>query len=269
MLFSQRSRLGPPAFPTDAGLSDCGDDGEQRQHLPAGSSPEDAARALVLGRHPALDRPGHGVRGPLRRQPATSTPGRTRTGTSAACSTAASSTSSSSRSATSRPTSRRAWPTAASPTPARPAPRRCRSTSAYMRRATRNASNPAAYTSRQLHATRRSSTASARSDPQVTAAPSAIDTAAFRANALDRRPATQPVRDEPDGRAAPTSSHDENWTNYNSLQLELRRRLSKGLLVERATTPTASRRLVAPRRWRIRASKSTPRTTATRRTPSR
>ncbi len=68
VLLSQRSRLGPPPLPRGAGVSDRRDDGEQREHLPAGPAPDDAARALLLGRLPAFDRPRHGLRGSLRRQ---------------------------------------------------------------------------------------------------------------------------------------------------------------------------------------------------------
>ena len=68
VLLSQRSRLGPPALSRGAGVSHRRDDGEQRQHLPAGPAPDDAARAFLLGGRAALDRQGHGLRGPLRRQ---------------------------------------------------------------------------------------------------------------------------------------------------------------------------------------------------------
>ena len=91
------------------------------------------------------------------------------------------------------------------------------------------ASNPAAYTSTNFTNQAFINRFSALR-PQVTAAQAAIDTAAFRANALTAGlPRNLFVMN-------PMVSgtfvvQDENWTNYNSLQLELRRRLSKGLLV--------------------------------------
>lgn len=66
--------------------------------------------------------------------------------------------------------------------------------------------------------------------PQVTAALSAIDTAAFRANALTAGLPRNLIVMNPSVNEANVMA-DENWTNYNSLQLELRRRLSQGLLV--------------------------------------
>jgi Carboxypeptidase regulatory-like domain/TonB dependent receptor len=66
--------------------------------------------------------------------------------------------------------------------------------------------------------------------PQVTNALEAIDTAAFRANALTAGlPRNLIVMNPMVGNANVIA--DENWTNYNSLQVELRRRLSHGLLV--------------------------------------
>ena len=62
---------------------------------------------------------------------------------------------------------------------------------------------------------------------------------------------------------------DNNWTKYNSLQLELRRRLSQGLLIGANYTYGIKKHVAARPRWRRRASRSMSRTTATRRTPSR
>ena len=66
--------------------------------------------------------------------------------------------------------------------------------------------------------------------PQVTAALSAIDTAAFRANALAAGLPRNLIVMNPMVSSANVVM-DSNWTKYNSLQLELRRRLSQGLLV--------------------------------------
>ena len=66
--------------------------------------------------------------------------------------------------------------------------------------------------------------------PQVTAALQAIDTAAFRANALTAGlPRNLVVMNPMVGSSNVVA--DENWTKFNSLQVELRRRLSQGLLV--------------------------------------
>jgi hypothetical protein len=100
---------------------------------------------------------------------------------------------------------------------------------AYMQSGNANANNPAAYTSSNFTSSAFINRFSAV-NPQVANAAAAIDTAAFRANALAAglprnlfvmNPAVSGV----------FVVADENWTNYNSLQLELRRRLSKGLLV--------------------------------------
>ena len=66
--------------------------------------------------------------------------------------------------------------------------------------------------------------------PQVTGALSAIDTAAFRANALAAGLPRNLIVMNPMVSSANVVM-DNNWTKYNSLQLELRRRLSQGLLV--------------------------------------
>jgi Carboxypeptidase regulatory-like domain/TonB dependent receptor/TonB-dependent Receptor Plug Domain len=91
------------------------------------------------------------------------------------------------------------------------------------------ASNPAAYTSNNFTNQAFVNRFSALR-PQVTGAQAAIDTATFRANALSAGlPRNLFVMN-------PMVSgtfvvQDENWTKYNSLQVELRRRLSQGLLV--------------------------------------
>ena len=66
--------------------------------------------------------------------------------------------------------------------------------------------------------------------PQVTGALGAIDTAAFRANALAAGLPRNLIVMNPMVSSANVVM-DNNWTKYNSLQLELRRRLSQGLLV--------------------------------------
>jgi hypothetical protein len=66
--------------------------------------------------------------------------------------------------------------------------------------------------------------------PQVTAALSAIDTAAFRTNALAAGLPRNLIVMNPMVSSANVVM-DNNWTKYNSLQLELRRRLSRGLLI--------------------------------------
>jgi hypothetical protein len=66
--------------------------------------------------------------------------------------------------------------------------------------------------------------------PQVTGALSAIDTAANRTNALAAGLPRNLIVMNPMVSSANVVM-DSNWTNYNSLQLELRRRLSQGLLV--------------------------------------
>jgi Carboxypeptidase regulatory-like domain/TonB-dependent Receptor Plug Domain len=66
--------------------------------------------------------------------------------------------------------------------------------------------------------------------PQVTGALSAIDTAAFRANALAAGLPRNLIVMNPMVSSANVVM-DNNWTKYNALQLELRRRLSQGLLV--------------------------------------
>ncbi len=68
VLFRDRSRARPAGVRRPSrSIRFCGDDGEQRQHVR--SEHQDAVRAPVFGRLPALARPRHGVRSPLRRQP--------------------------------------------------------------------------------------------------------------------------------------------------------------------------------------------------------
>ena len=66
--------------------------------------------------------------------------------------------------------------------------------------------------------------------PQVTGALAAIDTAAFRTNALAAGLPRNLIVMNPMVSSANVVM-DNNWTKYNSLQLELRRRLSQGLLI--------------------------------------
>jgi Carboxypeptidase regulatory-like domain/TonB-dependent Receptor Plug Domain len=91
------------------------------------------------------------------------------------------------------------------------------------------ATNPAAYTStnftNQAFVNRFSALR-----PQVTGALTAIDTAAFRTNAQAAGLPRNLIVMNPMVSSANVVM-DHNWTKYNSLQLELRRRLSKGLLV--------------------------------------
>ena len=92
-----------------------------------------------------------------------------------------------------------------------------------------NPNNPASYTStnftNQAFVNRFSALR-----PQVTAALSAIDTAAFRANALAAGLPRNLIVMNPMVSSANVVM-DNNWTKYNSLQLDLRRRLSQGLLI--------------------------------------
>jgi len=92
-----------------------------------------------------------------------------------------------------------------------------------------DATNPAAYTStnftNQAFVNRFSALG-----PSVGGALAAIDTAAFRANALAAGlPRNLIVMNPMVGGTFVVA--DQNWTKYNSLQVELRRRLSQGLLV--------------------------------------
>ncbi len=92
-----------------------------------------------------------------------------------------------------------------------------------------DANNPAAYTSTNFTQPAFVNRFSALR-PQVTNALDAIDTATFRANALTAGLPRNLIVMNPMVSSSNVVA-DENWTNYNSLQLELRRRLSKGLLV--------------------------------------
>ena len=99
---------------------------------------------------------------------------------------------------------------------------------AYMS-GSRDAGNPAAYT----HANFTSSTFVNRFSalrPQVVAALNAIDTANFRTNALNAGLPRNLIVMNPMANGT-FVVQDRNWTKYNSLQLELRRRFSRGLLV--------------------------------------
>ena len=100
---------------------------------------------------------------------------------------------------------------------------------AYMQSGNANANNPAAYTSANWSQVAFVNRFSAL-NPQVNGAAAAIDTAAFRANALAAGLPRNLFVMNPMVSGTFVVA-DENWTNYNSLQLELRRRLSKGLLI--------------------------------------
>ena len=91
-------------------------------------------------------------------------------------------------------------------------------------RATRRRTRPANFTAQAF--VNRFSTL----NPNVGGALTAIDTAAFRANATTAGlPRNLVVMNPAVGGAFVVA--DQNWTKYNGLQLELRRRLSQGLLV--------------------------------------
>jgi hypothetical protein len=99
---------------------------------------------------------------------------------------------------------------------------------AYMN-GSRNASDPAAYASANFTAPAFINRFSAIR-PDVGGAAGAIDTTAFRANALNAGLARNLLVMNPMVSGTFVLA-DENWTKYNSVQLELRRRLSQGLLV--------------------------------------
>ena len=93
----------------------------------------------------------------------------------------------------------------------------------------RDATNPAAY----AHANFTNSGFVNRFSalrPQVSGAINAIDTAAFRANALAAGMARNLIVMNPMV-SGTFVVQDNNWTKYNGLQVELRRRFSQGLLV--------------------------------------
>jgi hypothetical protein len=99
---------------------------------------------------------------------------------------------------------------------------------AYMQ-GSRDAGNPAAYTHANFTAPAFTNRFSALR-PDVGGAAGAIDTAAFRANALTAGLPRNLFVLNPSVSGTFVLA-DENWTKYNSLQMELRRRLSQGLLV--------------------------------------
>ena len=99
---------------------------------------------------------------------------------------------------------------------------------AYMQ-GSRDAGNPAAYTHANFTAVAFINRFSAI-NPQVAGAAGAIDTAAFRTNAQNAGLPRNLFVMNPMVASA-NVMNDENYTKYNSLQLELRRRLSQGLLV--------------------------------------
>ena len=144
---------------------------------------------------------------------------------------AASSTSSSWRSATSRRTSPPAAAATASPTPGAPGTVAAADPPGLPERQRQTPTNPASYTSTQLHQLGVRQPLQRAAIRRSTGALTAIDTRRVPRQRARRRPAAQPDRHEPDASAAPTWSMDKNWTKYNSLQVDLRRRLSQGLLV--------------------------------------
>ena len=107
-----------------------------------------------------------------------------------------------------------------------------------------------------------------RSTRSVTGALAAIDTAAFRANALTAGlPRNLIVMNPMVGGTFVVA--DENWTKYNSLQVELRRRLSQGLLVGANYTYGIKKASSLPTLAYPRIEVDLVATTATRRTCSR
>ena len=206
----------------------------QRQHLRSGH--QDAVRRiLVLGRLPALDRPRHGGRSPLRRQPQPATPGPTENWNA--------------RNIFENgflDEFKRAQANLAGQRRGRPARtargfrlprtghrhrRRCRPTSRT------SAGRPTRRTrprtpAHQLHQHRPGPGHLGQYEPDP------VDAGERPARERDvprqraaRRAAGELLRDEPGDRPAPTSRGRWRARRYDSLQLELRRRLSQGLLV--------------------------------------
>ena len=94
-----------------------------------------------------------------------------------------------------------------------------------------DASNPAAYTSTNFTSSTFVNRFSSL-DPQVTSALNALHgTAAFRTNALNAGQPRNLVVLNPMALGGTWVVDDKNYTRYNSLQVDLRRRLSQGLLV--------------------------------------
>ena len=93
-----------------------------------------------------------------------------------------------------------------------------------------DASNPAAYThanfTNQAFYSRLSSL-----EPDVTGQLAALDTTAFRTNALAAGMPRNLIVLNPAAGGGVWVVQDKNWTKYNSLQVDLRRRLAQGLLV--------------------------------------
>ena len=130
-----------------------------------------------------------------------------------------------------------------------------------------NPNNPAAYTStnftNQAFVNRFSALR-----PQVTGALSAIDTAAFRTNALAAGPAAQPDRHEPDGQQRQRGDGQQ----LDEVQQPAARAAAASLqgVAHRRQLHLRHQEAVAARpRSQRRASRSMSRTTATRRTPSK
>jgi hypothetical protein len=94
-----------------------------------------------------------------------------------------------------------------------------------------DATNPAAYNASTNFAAQAFLTRFSTFNPNVGGAVGALDATAFRANALTAGLARNFLVLNPQALGGTFVVQDNNWTKYNSLQLELRRRLSKGLLV--------------------------------------
>jgi hypothetical protein len=92
-----------------------------------------------------------------------------------------------------------------------------------------DANNPDAYTSTNFTNSTFINRFSAL-DPNVTGALSAIDTATFRANAATAGLPSNFIVLNPNANGT-FVVQDKNWTKFNSLQIDVRRRLSRGLLV--------------------------------------
>jgi hypothetical protein len=94
----------------------------------------------------------------------------------------------------------------------------------------RDANNPAAYTNASFRTASFYNRLSPLS-PNPYGAIGALDTTAFRANALNAGLARNFMVMNPQALGGTFVLTDQDWTKYNSLQVELRRRLAQGLMV--------------------------------------
>ena len=100
--------------------------------------------------------------------------------------------------------------------------------------------NPAAYTSANFTSSTFINRLSPL-EPDVLGALAALDTTAFRANGVAAGLPENQIRMNPRALGGTWVVQDKNWTKYNALQVELRRRLSQGLLVSANYTYEARR----------------------------